>query len=77
MAPYGLTRRMSAYCFLKKAETRTFYLNNSASQNIFLGLLVLEGGNNFFDDGLRKVGLLALLNLLLIAHPAVEDRLEL
>jgi len=61
----------------EREEIRTFYLNNSASQNIFLSLLVFEGSDDFFDDCPGEIGLLALLDLLLVAHPAVEDRLEL
>lgn len=61
----------------EREETRTFYLSNSASQNILLSPLVFEGGDNLLDDCLGEIGLLALLDVLLIAHPAVENRLEL
>jgi len=61
----------------EREEIRTFYLSNSASQNIFLSLVVFEGSDDLLDDCPGKIGLLALLGLLLVAHPAVENRLEL
>jgi hypothetical protein len=61
----------------EREETRTFYLSNSASQNILLSPLVFEGSDNLLDDCLGEIGLLALLDLLLVAHPTVEHRLEL
>lgn len=55
----------------------TFYLSNSAEQDFFLGLLILDASENLLNDVLGKVGLLALLDLLLISNPAVQDRLHL
>ena len=61
----------------RREKTRTFYLSNSASQDILLSPLVFEGSDDLLDDCLGEIGLLALLNVLLVAHPAIENRLEL
>jgi len=42
-----------------------------------LSPLVFEGGNDLLNDCLGEIGLLALFDMLLVAHPAVENRLEL
>lgn len=61
----------------KRKKTRTFYLSNSASQDILLSPLVFEGSDDLLDDRLREIGLLALFDMLLVAHPAVENRFKL
>jgi hypothetical protein len=42
-----------------------------------LSPLVFEGGNDLLNDCLGEVGLLAFFDMLLVAHPAVENGLEL
>ena len=54
----------------------TFNLRNSAQEDVLLGLLVLQRSNDLLHNGLGEVGLFALLDLLLIADPAVKHRLE-
>ena len=55
---------------------RTFYLSDSASQNVLLNLLVFEVGHDLVDDSLGELSLLALLGCLFEADPAVKDGLD-
>lgn len=58
-------------------RTRTLNLSNSAEQDVLLGLLVSEGLEDFVDNSLAQFSLLALLLLLLVSCPRVQDSLEL
>lgn len=55
----------------------TLNLSNSPKKNILLRLLILEILEHVVNDRLGKVRLLALLLLLLVAYPAIEDGLDL
>ena len=55
----------------------TLDLGNSARENVLLRLFVLDGLQHVLDDGFREGGLLALLGLLLVADPRVQNGLEL
>ena len=55
----------------------TFHLRNCARKNFLLGLWFLERSQNFVDDGFCQISLLALLQVLFVSHPAVENGLDL
>jgi hypothetical protein len=55
----------------------TLNLGHSAGQKLLLGSLVLEVGKDLVDDSFCELSLLALLHLLFVADPAVEDGLDL
>lgn len=55
----------------------TLNLSNGGIDNILLRLFVLEARKDLGNNGLGKVGLLALLLLLLIADPAIKHALQL
>lgn len=56
---------------------RTLNISNALLENLLQNLGVLELLLDLANDGLRKLTLLALLNLALVADPGVEDGLGL
>lgn len=56
---------------------RTLNVNDALLENVLKGLWVLELLLDLGNDGLRKLLLLALLNLSLVTHPRVENALGL
>ena len=59
------------------AGTLTFYFGDGTQKDVLLSLLVFDARQHFFNDALGELHLLALLHLLLVPHPAVQDRLDL
>lgn len=55
----------------------TVDLCNGVRQDLLLHPVILQALEHVCNDGLRELGLLVLLLLLLEAHPAVEDGLHL
>lgn len=57
--------------------TLTFNFRDRAEENVPLSLLIFQASQNLLDNRLGQVRLFALLQLLLIANPAVQHRLNL
>ena len=56
--------------------TLTLNLSNSACKNILLRLFVLDRLQHVLDDGFREGSLLALLGLLFVTDPRVQNGFE-
>ena len=55
-----------------RGRRHTFHLCNCTSQDVLLGLLILQRGKDLLYDGFGEFCLLTLLQLLLVANPAVK-----